>query len=351
MVDCGGGPRLLQLVAFRTSEAAQGNTDLNGNHLTTNDVLQVVAYDVNAHSATPMNTMQQVTPCSLEACDPRFPYRVFDRTVRFLTDEAQQNQDLDGDHVIGGLVVQVFDACTGITTTIGSVCGVGGDPTAENGASTACVGHCVANGTTLLVPASCRVNADCPQGATCEPDISVQPAPVADADGDGVPDAIDNCPLVYNPTQTDTDHDGVGDACDDAACTTVPVTDPKAAVKVIAKNEAGKFSAKFAVPLAAYAGEPVTVRLDDGNSSPIARQDIGAVPPKGTTGKVWLYKVKTPGVQKVQLTSAPPGTFKVKVSGKKWFSTAAADQAAASTTLTLKIGSQCFTHTVTKKTP
>jgi hypothetical protein len=45
-----------------------------------------------------------------------------------------------------------------------------------------------------------------------------------DVDGDGVPDALDNCPTVYNPTQTNTDQfnwrsnlpgsDGLGDACD-----------------------------------------------------------------------------------------------------------------------------------------
>jgi hypothetical protein len=35
-----------------------------------------------------------------------------------------------------------------------------------------------------------------------------------DADGDGIPDAIDNCPADVNPDQQDLDGDGLGDACD-----------------------------------------------------------------------------------------------------------------------------------------
>lgn len=39
--------------------------------------------------------------------------------------------------------------------------------------------------------------------------------PVAmDRDGDGVPDAQDNCPDEPNPDQSDRDGDGAGDACD-----------------------------------------------------------------------------------------------------------------------------------------
>jgi len=35
-----------------------------------------------------------------------------------------------------------------------------------------------------------------------------------DADGDGISDAVDNCPFVTNRDQLDSDGDGVGDACD-----------------------------------------------------------------------------------------------------------------------------------------
>jgi hypothetical protein len=46
--------------------------------------------------------------------------------------------------------------------------------------------------------------------ATIEPAGNVP----TDTDGDGVPDAEDNCPADANPDQVDTDSDGLGDACD-----------------------------------------------------------------------------------------------------------------------------------------
>ena len=38
--------------------------------------------------------------------------------------------------------------------------------------------------------------------------------PAFTREGDGIPDGIDNCPGVCNPTQSDADEDGVGDHCD-----------------------------------------------------------------------------------------------------------------------------------------
>src|SRR5206468_75899 len=45
------------------------------------------------------------------------------------------------------------------------------------------------------------------------PSCAARPAG-GDQDGDGICDAVDNCPYVYNPDQADRDGDGIGDACD-----------------------------------------------------------------------------------------------------------------------------------------
>lgn len=93
------------MAAFRTLEASQGARLVDGPGPATTGVLQV--YD--PEQRTVINSGQAVTPCFLEACDPRVPYRVLERTVRFLTFEADQGFDLTGDGDTDDLVLQLFN--------------------------------------------------------------------------------------------------------------------------------------------------------------------------------------------------------------------------------------------------
>jgi hypothetical protein len=131
------------------------------------------------------------------------------------------------------------------------------------------------------------------------------------------------------------------------------VADAKATLSVSTRREAGLLNVRLVIPLGAYAGEAVTVRLDDSDSTPIVEQAVGALPAKGKTGKVWEYKVKPKGLQRVTLTNLSPrqpGMFRVVVKASKWFTASAANQSAADTRLTLTFGGQCFTRAVKKKT-
>jgi hypothetical protein len=76
---------------------------------------------------------------------------------------------------------------------------------------------------------------------------------------------------------------------------------------------------------------------------------VGALRPLGRSGTKWQYKFSGNGLRKVVLKNAG-ATMQVKVAAKKWFTAAAANQSAADTRLTITIGTQCFTHVVTKKT-
>ncbi len=81
------------------------------------------------------------------------------------------------------------------------------------------------------------------------------------------------------------------------------------------------------LPLADYDGEPVTVRLDDPDSAPIASD----------------------GLQKVLLKRKAPGSWILIVKARKWFDAMAANADAADIQLTVTIGTECFAHAATQK--
>jgi Ca2+-binding RTX toxin-like protein len=51
-------------------------------------------------------------------------------------------------------------------------------------------------------------------GDVCDSTPNPPPPPPADSDGDGVPDTSDNCPAVANASQADANGNGIGTACD-----------------------------------------------------------------------------------------------------------------------------------------
>lgn len=253
------------LIAFRTSEAAQGNRDLE--HGTANNspstfVLQ--AWDLSRPEclgASPpadclRNSQQAVAPCLAEVCDPRTPYKVSGHTVKFLTIECLQRgpiasgcatsgTDLNGDvpPAADDEVLQVLDVAAGLTTVVGTVgefathdpfqagpddgSGTGGSVFLASGRCVETLGRaCTTNAncgpagfcegaTCKRDHRTCVTALDCPPGVPCITGAAgtfVAASP--DTDSDGVPDHLDNCPDAANPGQADTDGDLVGDACD-----------------------------------------------------------------------------------------------------------------------------------------
>ncbi len=252
-----------QVVAFRTAELAQGGANLQGGSgppVPASSVMQgyVIGRPECLAAGAPAdclrNSGQAAVPCTLAACNPRVPYKATACTVKFLTLECEQRgtvdpafcgtgggTDLDGDTPPDArdTVIQVFDACGGAVTVVGTVDGPG-DPFGSEESDGVGTGIFVTSGRCIeTLAASCDASLRCPTGSfcdggtckrdhrTCVTDLDCPPnvpcvtgtsgrivAASPDSDDDGVPDHLDNCPDVPNPDQRDTDGDRAGDACD-----------------------------------------------------------------------------------------------------------------------------------------
>lgn len=243
-----GGPGTRRFVlsengfaAFDRCEADAG-VDLNGDGIEDECVLDLLELG----SGRLLETGATVLPCTLEACDRRFPWRLFpagaageSATVRFLASECQEDGscngcsaqacdptgrscDLDQDGDCADVVVREisFGAASVVLATLADQ--VDSDPLAgdisgglggQGAVFPTLIGRCDLDQDAATEPTTlpCQTDANCPTGLVCGPPFSV--LALNDGDGDGVFDGSDNCQEIFNPEQADGDGDGVGDAC------------------------------------------------------------------------------------------------------------------------------------------
>lgn len=135
---------------------------------------------------------------------------------------------------------------------------------------------------------------------------------IADADGDGVEDEADNCPVVANADQADADADGLGDACDacpldpendadgDGACGDVDaeVDFTKAKATVNFESGAIRIDGGLLIPSGYWTDNiaptgSATVIVAGENSPPVADQGPLSFDVKGKSDEKWAYRDKS----------------------------------------------------------
>jgi hypothetical protein len=149
-----------------------------------------------------------------------------------------------------------------------------------------------------------------------------------DSDGDGYPDAADDCPTVFDPTQRDADGDGVGDACEGNGCAAA-ITDGKLVLTKLQTppGDDGLAWSGTLAPLSGGGPDPlasgVRVLVRDASSAPLLDVTVpGGAYDKSvktgwkTKGTTWTWQGALGGLTKVKLVEKTPGTLKVTVTAK-----------------------------------
>ncbi len=201
------------LVAFRTSEAAQDNTDLNDD----GDMLDMVMQVYDLATGELINTEQAAILCSLPGCVPTIPYKINGETVSFLTDEVDQSADLNGDGDMDDIVLTVFSVNSRTSQTLDTVEDDASTPSPPQLELPLFPDDDAGDGTIVLIEAKETEVGEAP-GTDINDDGDLDDVVVliaGDRDDDGTFDDFDSCVEAANDSQVDVDGDGLGDgACD-----------------------------------------------------------------------------------------------------------------------------------------
>ncbi len=228
------------------------------------------------------------------------------------------------------------------------------------------VGVCIDDATGHTGP-GCRTSADCATGERCGEDMVT--AALADRDDDELPDAVDRCPDVADPAQTDTDGDGVGDACDrrtcgngtreageacdggdaaacpgqcsaDCVCTCPNLVRRGARVRVGVGRDRRGLVARIPLRLGDYDGAPITVRVDDGDGNALVSAGVGTLAALGASSRRFGVRGRGAGLRELRLVRTAAGKYRLLVRARRWLPRDRVARASAAR-LTVTVGEQC----------
>jgi len=126
------------------------------------------------------------------------------------------------------------------------------------------------------------------------------------------------------------------------------LSDADARIVVTTRPDGPWLLARVSLPLDGYDGEPISLGLEDGAATPLARVELGALSRVGRSHRLWRYGRRNLAIRRALLRDTwvrHPGWFELRVTARGRFA-AAARAGPAGTTLTVTIGSQCARHAV-----